>query len=67
MKGYTYQNHIQVGAIIQLASSIINNNGLDIKRIILQSDNVSGLSSSNPIPLIYNMDSCNKKTFTYHF
>ena len=52
--------NIQVGAIIQLASRIIDDNGLDIKKIILQSDNASGFSSSNLIPFIDNMNSYNK-------
>ena len=35
VKGYTSHNHVQVGFIIQLAFRIIDDNGLDIKRIIL--------------------------------
>ena len=34
VKGHTSQNHIQIGAIIQLVSRIIHDNGLDIKKII---------------------------------
>ena len=30
VKGYTSQDHVQVGTVIQLASRIINDNGLNI-------------------------------------
>ena len=61
VKEYISHNHIQVGAIIRLASRIINDNGLDIKTIFFQSDNASGFSSSNVITFIFNLNSCNKK------
>ena len=61
VKGYISQDHVHVGAIIQLASRIINDNGLEIQNIIIQSDNASGFSSINLIPFIYNMNSYNKK------
>ena len=61
VKGYISQDHVQVGAIIQLPSRIINDNGLEIQNIIVQSDNASGFSSINLIPFIDNMNSYNKR------
>ena len=61
VKGYISQDHVHVGAIIQLASRIINDNGLEIQHIIIQSDNASGFSSINLIPFICNMNSYNKE------
>ena len=58
--GYEYY-HVQVGAIIQLPSRIINDNGLEIQNIIVQSDNASGFTSINFIPFIDNMNSYNKR------
>lgn len=61
VKGYISQDHVQVGAIIQIASRIINGSGLKIQNIIIQSDNASRFSSINLIPFINNMNSYNKK------
>ena len=61
VKGYISQDHVQVGAIIQLASRITNDNGLEIQNIMIQSDNASGISSINLIPFIYEMNSYNKR------
>ena len=56
IKGYSFQYHVQVVAVIQLAVDTVKDRHTVTKKVVIQSDNASGFASQELIPLIFNIN-----------
>ena len=56
IKGYSFQYHVQVAAVIHLDVDKLQYHHPAAKEIIIQSDNASGFASQEIIPFIFNIN-----------
>ena len=55
-KGYAGQDHVQVAASLQQIVKEVKSNYLEIKEIVIQSDNASCFASQELIPFVYHLN-----------